>query len=109
LINHVFRIENVGTQPAERITANDEERQRQGFELQTTFEWAIRDHIPDVRRGVVADDEGELLRLAYGPGATITRLNKGLRRRANRKQLGFNIDPVSGHWARNEDEDKETQ
>ena len=38
------------------------------------------------------------------PGATITRLNKGLRRRANSTQLGFRIDPVSGYWAKNEDE-----
>jgi hypothetical protein len=43
------------------------------------------------------------VRLSYGPGATITRLNKGLRRRANRTQLGFRIDPVSGYWARNND------
>jgi hypothetical protein len=107
IVNHVYRIENVATQPAERITANDEERQRQGYELQTTFEWAIRDHVLDVRRGSVADGAGEIVRLAYGPGATITRLNKGLRRRANRTQFGFNIDPVSGYWAKNEDEGDE--
>lgn len=105
IINEVFRIENVGTQPAERITANDEERQRQGFELQTTFEWAIRDHQPDRRVGTCGDDDGALLRLSYGPGATITRLNKGLRRRANRKELGFKIDPISGAWAKTEEEE----
>ncbi|MBI3074427.1 MAG: DEAD/DEAH box helicase [Deltaproteobacteria bacterium] len=107
IVNHVYRIENVATQPAERITANDEERQRQGYELQTTFEWAVRDHAVDVRRGAAADAEGEIVRLAYGPGATITRLNKGLRRRANRTQFGFNIDPVSGYWAKNADEGDE--
>ena len=58
----------------------------------------------DVRRGAAVDADGEIVRLAYGPGATITRLNKGLRRRANRTQLGFKIDPVSGYWAKNEDE-----
>ena len=42
--------------------------------------------------------------VAYGPGARITRLNKGLRRRANRTQFGFKIDPVSGYWAKNNDE-----
>lgn len=105
IVNHVYRIENVATQPAERITANDEERQRQGFELQTTFEWAIREHEPDVRRATSSNADGEVVRLAYGPGATITRLNKGLRRRADRKVLGFRIDPVSGYWAKNEDED----
>ncbi|MFB1484100.1 DEAD/DEAH box helicase [Corallococcus sp. RDP092CA] len=108
IVNHTYRIENVSTQPAERITANDEERQRQGFELQTTFEWATRDYALDVRRGVALDDDGEIARLAYGPGATITRLNKGLRRRKQRTQLGFMMDPVSGYWAKNEDEGDET-
>jgi hypothetical protein len=61
-----------------------------------------------VRRGVALDDYGEIARLAYGPGATITRLNKGLRRRKNRTQLGFKMDPVSGYWAKNEDEGEET-
>ncbi len=105
VVKYVYRIENVGTQPAERITANDEERQRQGFELQTTFEWAVRDHEIDARSATVADSSGEVARLTYGAGATITRLNKGLRRRANKKQLGFRIDPVSGYWATNDDEE----
>lgn len=105
IVNHIYRIENVATQATERITANDEERQRQGFELQTTFEWARRDHLLDVRNARVVDAHGEVVHLAYGAGATITRLNKGLRRRANKKTLGFKIDPVSGYWAKNDDED----
>jgi RAD3-like DEAD/DEAH box helicase/helicase-like protein/uncharacterized protein DUF1998 len=105
VVRNVYRIENVATQPAERITANDEERTRQGFDLQTTFEWAIRDQEIDVRRSSASDEEGEIVRMAYGAGATITRLNKGLRRRADKKVLGFRIDPVSGYWAKNEDED----
>jgi hypothetical protein len=109
IVNHVYRIENVATQPADRITANDEERQRQGFDLQTTFEWAVREHDLDVRRAVAADGDGEIARLAYGAGATITRLNKGLRRRADKKTLGFQIDPVSGYWAKNDEEDEESK
>lgn len=107
IVNHTYRIENVSTQPAERITANDEERQRQGFELQTTFEWATRDHALDVRKGLALDVDGEIARLAYGPSATITRLNKGLRRRKDRTKLGYMMDPVSGYWAKNEDEGDE--
>ncbi len=105
VVGNTYRIENVATYPAEHITANDEERQRQGFDLQTTFEWAIRDQEVDVRLATASDAEGEIAHLAYGPGATITRLNKGLRRRANKTLLGFRIDPVSGYWAKNEDED----
>jgi superfamily II DNA/RNA helicase len=103
-VNNVFRIENVATQPAERITANEEERQRQGFELQTTFEWAIRDQVADFLPGAAADADGVVLKLAYGSGATITRINKGLRRRADKTVFGFRIDPVTGYWAKNVDE-----
>ena len=108
IVNNVHRIENVATHPAERITANDEERQRQGFELQTTFQWAIRDGAVDARTGSASDEHGEILRLSYGPGARITRLNKGLRRRANKTELGFWIDPVSGYWSKNTDEEDQT-
>lgn len=104
VIRHVYRIENVATQAADRITANDEERQRQGFDLQTTFELATRNFELDKRVADLFDKEGPIFTLTYSQGATITRLNKGLRRRKDRTQLGFKIDPVSGFWARNEDE-----
>ena len=45
-------------QPAERITANDEERQRQGFEIQTDIRVAApRAGTLDVRKAKVVDDE----------------------------------------------------
>lgn len=104
IVNHTYRIENVSTQPAERITANDEERQRQGFELQTTFELAVRDGRHDRRDGAICDEQGTVVRLVYGPGAAITRINKGLRRRADKTKLGFHIDPISGWWKESPDE-----
>jgi len=100
IVKDVYRIENVDTRQAERITANDEERQRQGFELQTTFEWAKRDHELAKRESTAADSYGVFARLVYAPGATITRLNLGLRRRKHKKTLGFLIDPVTGFWAK---------
>jgi hypothetical protein len=109
IIRHTCRIDNVGTQQAVRITANDEERQRQGFDIQTTYEWAIRDGQRDRRNGVATDDAGQIARLMYGPGATITRINKGLRRRKNKTELGFCIDPVYGWWKENPDEDDDTR
>jgi hypothetical protein len=36
-------------------------------------------------------------------------LNKGLRRRTNRTQFGFKIDPVSGYWEKNEDDPNEVK
>src|SRR4051812_19993916 len=109
VVRNVYRIENVATQPAERITANDEERQRQGFDLQTTFEWATRDGEIDVRPASAVDGQSGVAQMAYGAGATITRLNKGLRRRANKKVLGFQIDPVSGYWKKNNEDEGEDE
>jgi hypothetical protein len=105
VIGSVFRIENVATYPVERITANDEERQRQGFELQTTFQWAMRDQKVDARAIDVMVGADCIAQCVYGPGATITRLNLGLRRRRDRTQHGFFLDPVSGYWKKGEDED----
>jgi Lhr-like helicase len=106
-IRNVLRIDNVETQPAERITANDEDRQRQGFDIQTVFAWPQRDGAFDVTAAAASDDDGTVLSLAYAPGATISRLNKGLRRRRQKSILGFGIDPATGRWTGSPEEDDE--
>jgi len=108
IVRNLYRIENVRTSPADRITVNDDDRLRQGFELQTTFRWSRRENgQPDVRSVMAADDAGEIAILRYGPSTEISRLNKGLRRRANQTQHGFRINPMSGAWSKLEDEDGE--
>lgn len=97
-IRNIVRIDNVETAAAERITANDEDRQRQGFEIQTVFAWQQRDGRPDVTSAIAQDQDGPILRLDYAPGAKISRVNKGLRRRKEKSLFGFGIDPASGRW-----------
>lgn len=103
-IPEVLRIDNVETLAAERITANDEDRQRQGFDIQTTFSWPERDGALDVTDAVAADAEGPVLSVAYATGAEITRLNKGLRRRKEKSLFGFDLDPASGRWKKLDDD-----
>jgi len=97
-IRNVLRIDNVETRPAERITANDEDRQRRGFEIQTIFAWPRRDGAIDTTTAIARDTEGPIVRLDYAPGARISRLNKGLRRRRQKSILGFGIDSATGRW-----------
>jgi hypothetical protein len=97
-IRNVLRIDNVETQPAERITANDEERQHQGFDIQTVFAWPLRDGALDVSSALASDADGPILHIDYASGATISRLNKGLRRRRQKSIFGFGIDPATGRW-----------
>lgn len=107
-VRNAVRIDNVETIPAERITANDEERQRRGFEIQSVFAWSERNGSQPTLEAWVADKDGMVLSVDYGAGATICRINKGLRRRTQKSLLGFNIDPVTGKWAKSvEDEEGE--
>ena len=102
LVHNLYRIENVGTRPAERITSNDEERKRQGFELQTTFSF---ESAGTISRQIVRDAEGEIATLDFAQAARISRINKGLRRRIDKERVGFLINPKSGVWVGEKKED----
>jgi Lhr-like helicase len=103
-VKNLYRIENVSTKRAERITANEEERVRQGYEMQTTLQFAEVDGKPQMVTCVVADAAGPLLELQYGSAATVWRMNFGWRRRKEKSVLGFMINPVTGHWVGGVDE-----
>lgn len=96
LIQRLHRIDNVGTRQAERITANDEDRRRQGFELQTTF--SFRCTTGRATR-MLHDQSGDIVTATFAPAVTVRRINKGLRRRRDEADIGFWIDPKSGYWA----------
>ena len=98
-INGVLRIENVEAVASRRITSNDEERQSQGFDLQTIFQWKTINNIPEVRCTSLVDKSGEfLLNMTYGAATKLSRVNKGPMRRKNPHINGFLIDPATGRW-----------
>jgi hypothetical protein len=103
-VKELYRIETVETVPTDRISINDEERQRQGFELQTTYRFMpgpdnkIQKQLAEVRQG----DE-VLATLTYAASARIWRINRGWRRRKNKNQLGFYINTITGTWSKQDD------
>ncbi|WP_316201277.1 MULTISPECIES: DEAD/DEAH box helicase [unclassified Bradyrhizobium] len=104
-VRKTLRIDNVEAAPAERITANDEERVRQGFDIQTVFSWPKRDGQVQITEADFRCDETTIFNLQYANSAEISRINKGLKRRAKQTEFGFHIDPRSGYWAKSNDED----
>lgn len=102
-ILRALRISNVEAAPAARITANDEERVRQGFEIRTVFAWPRENGVRQTQEAEVRRDGAPLLALQYANGAEISRINLGLKRRRS-GALGFGIDPSTGYWTRAEDE-----
>ena len=104
-VQRTLRIDNVEAAPAERITANDEERVRQGFDIQTVFSWPKRDGRVQITEADFRCEDASIFNLQYANSAEISRINKGLKRRANQTVFGFYIDPRSGYWAKSNDED----
>ena len=108
-VKRTLRIDNLEATPAERITANDEERVRQGFDIQTVFTWPRKHGRLEVIEAEFHVGSTPLLKLQYANSAEISRINKGLKRRRNQTVLGFLIDPRTGYWAKTEDEDPEEE
>ena len=106
-VKRTLRIDNVEAAPTERITANDEERIRQGFEIQTVFAWPRKHGRVEVTEAEFQVGDTPLMKLQYANSAEISRINKGLKRRRDKTVLGFVIDPRTGYWAKTEDEDPE--
>jgi hypothetical protein len=104
-VSDAYRIDNVETAPSLRITANDEDRQRRGFEIQTVFEWTGEHGTLDVKQAVARAGGDPVAMLDFGNRAKLSRINKGLRRRKEKSILGFMIDPSNGRWIADDTED----
>ncbi len=108
-INELYRIETVETRPVERISVNDEDRQRQGFDIVTTYRFLpgpggfVEKHEAQVTA------EGEVIALlTYSPAASLWRINRGWKRRKDKNQLGFFINPLSGQWSKQDAQDTDS-
>jgi len=99
---NLFRLQNVSTRRRDRINSDEEERQRQGFEIRTGVRFAEHGGKASARSARVATAGETILKLEYGSTATIWRVNVGWRRRANPDQLGFVLDTERGFWQKNE-------
>jgi ATP-dependent helicase YprA (DUF1998 family) len=105
-LDSLLRLQHVFTRRRDRINADEEERQRHGYELVTAVRFAEREQALSVDVGQVRDAAGELVAtLTYGPQATLWRINVGWRRRAPDRPLGFLLDVERGYWLRNTEDD----
>ena len=114
---NLFGMGHVSTRRRERITSDEEQRQRQGYEIVSAVRFSPRSDAPSyVRRTLAATGmeppganggSATILRLSYSDAATIWRINQGLRRsRRQNGRSGFVLDVTTGYWSR-EDEDNQ--
>lgn len=109
-IRQMVRLQNVSAKRADRITSDEEERQRIGYEIRSTFRFATVNGEPDFRRAVAKAGDQPLVTMRYGDATSIWRINVGWRQRKRESELGFMLDVERGYWASNsqvEDGDRE--
>lgn len=94
---NMFPMRNVVARRRDRITSNEEERQRFGYDLRTAFRFATRGGRISARTAEVLAD-GPVATLTFGQSATLWRINYGWRNRKPDQPDGFVLDFASGRW-----------
>jgi very-short-patch-repair endonuclease len=111
----LMHLQTVTTVRRRRISSDEEERRRGGFDLLTTYRFATHGRRPgrlaasirtgggevsggSERSGREAGGGDEIASLVFGDTATVRVINRGLRRRTRKDDLGFWLDPVNGRW-----------
>jgi len=95
-LSNLYRLSSVRTQRIQRITCDEEERLRRGYDLRTTYRF--EGDAGRTRTTTYADPSGQttLASAIYGPATTLWRIN--LKWVQSKDELGFALDLTSGKW-----------
>jgi very-short-patch-repair endonuclease len=95
-ITKALEMDTMSTRRRERITCDEEDRLKTGYQINTYFRFAKERKEAAIVMGV---DGTSLLKLTYGETAEMMRLNHGLRSTKERKEdWGFKLDTGTGQW-----------
>jgi ATP-dependent helicase YprA (DUF1998 family)/very-short-patch-repair endonuclease len=106
-VDRLMRLLAVKTRRRDRINADEEERQRAGYEIVTALRFEPHGERSSQQTSHLRDKAGQdLAELTYGDTALIRRMNVGLRRRKVKSDVGYLLDTVDGKWARKVEDEK---
>ncbi|QJB47241.1 DEAD/DEAH box helicase [Dolichospermum flos-aquae] len=92
-LSRVLAMDTALTRRRERITCDEEERLKYGYNITTHFRYAAQ---KQESATVLAADHTPLFKLTYGSTATLWRINRGLKK--NTEERGFKLDIKTGLW-----------
>ena len=101
-IDGLVQMQNVSLRLAQRITCDEEERQRFGYNLVTAYRFPEVNGRLDRRDAAVLCDGAPVLSLRYGDATDLYRVNLGWTHQHGHQPRGFNLDVERGYWSRNQ-------
>lgn len=106
-IENLVQLQNVSLKLAQRITCDEEERQRYGYRLVTSYRFPEIGGKLDRKDAEVSCNGTLVLRLSYGDATDLYRINLGWAKQRGTQPAGFNLDLERGYWARNQADDQD--
>ncbi|GAA4372886.1 DEAD/DEAH box helicase [Nocardioides caricicola] len=101
-VGNLLRMQTVITRRRDRISADEEERHRSGFDIETAVRFEPHGERSSHTVVQVKDNAGAVLAtITYGDTALIRRMNTGYRRQ--KVKNGFPLNLQSGQWGKNAD------
>lgn len=95
----LLRLQTVKASRRDRISSDEEERRRTGFELVTSYRFNEHGARPGRVGAVASAGSDPLMDLHYGDTATVRVTNLGVRRRRDpHSNIGYWIDVQTGRW-----------
>jgi len=95
-ISRLLPMETAITQRRDRITCDEEERLKYGYNITTHYSYSEEKR----KTAIIETANGQpFLRLTYSATAKLWRINRGLRK--NRDERGFKLDIKTGEWGDN--------
>lgn len=105
----LVQLQNVSLKLAQRITCDEEERQRFGYKLVSSYRFPEIGGRLDRRDADVLVDGTRVMRLSYGDATTLYRVNLGWRHQRNNQAPGFLLNLERGYWASNAEDQDDAQ
>lgn len=101
VFSDLVQLQNVSLRLAKRITCDEEERQRFGYKLVSSYRFPEVGGRLDRKDADVLVDGVRVMRLSYGDATTLYRVNLGWRQQKSNQPPGFMLNLERGYWASN--------
>jgi len=97
-LNNLLPMQTVVTRRRDRISADEEERQRAGFTMVTSYRFVPRGRSQGSVRAEASTDAVPVIDIRYADAAELRVTNTGPRKRASSTAPGFWLDTAKGVW-----------